>query len=349
MRITARLASRFAPALAALALCAAAAPLSAGSRSADNLLSLVPADAASVAVIRLSDLRESPLSAKLFAGADHMTVDGDAARFLEEAQLNPKKDVDTVVIAGRPSSGDKGSPTLALFEGRFDPDRLARAAEGRGATRKSTPAGEYYLLPEGHHHGHGGDERPGAVAFAGPNLVIAGTESAVAQALADRRAGGTGFTSGAGLGRELKRVDRGASVWALVDVTRYPSVANRSAHIQVSGDVNGEPAAAIMGVMKSVSLVAFQAKANGNALELSATGVTNDAETRQLLEDSLRGLMAMWRLAVQDKAPEMVAMIRRFSVSNDGEGVSVRGTLPAAFLRSIAEKAERKKSESRQY
>lgn len=344
MRIS-RLLSRFLLAGTALALCAAAAPLSAASRSANALLSLVPADAASVAVVRLSDLRESPLSARLFADADRMTVDGDAARFLEEAQLDPKKDVDTVVIAGRPSAGGKASPTLALFEGRFDPDLLARAAEDRGAARKSTSAGDYYLLPEGH-HGHG-EERPGAVAFAGPNLVIAGTESAVAQALADRRAGGTSFVSGAGLGRELKRVDRGASVWAIVDVARYPSVANRSAHIRVSGDVDGEPAAAIMGVMKSVSLVAFQAKANGDALELSATGVTSDAETRQLLEDSLRGLMAMWRLAVQDKAPEMVTMIRRFSVSSDGEGVSVRGTLPAAFIRSIAEKAEKKKAETR--
>ncbi len=343
MRIS-KLASRFFTALAALALGAAAAPLSAASRSADTLLALVPADAAAVAVVRLNDLRESPLSARLFAGADRMTVDGEAARFLEEAQLNPKKDVDTVVIAGRPSSGEKGSPMLALFEGRFDADKLSRAAEARGAARKSTPAGDYYLLPEGHGHG---DERPGAVAFVGPNLVIAGTETAVAQALADRRSGGTGFASGAGLGRELKRVDRAASVWALVDVARYPSVANRSARIHVSGEADGEPAAAIMGVMKSVSLVAFQAKSSGQALELSATGITSDADTRQLLEDSLRGLMAMWRLAVQEKSPEMVAMIRRFSVSSDAEGVSVRGTLPAAFLRSIAEKAEKKRSETR--
>jgi hypothetical protein len=344
MRIS-RLLSRSLLAGTALALCAAAAPLSAASRSADALLSLVPADAASVAVVRLNDLRESPLSARLFAGADHMTVDGDAGRFLEEAQLNLKKDVDTVVIAGRPSTGDKGSPMLAIFEGRFDPDRLARAAEGRGAVRKSTPAGNYYLLPESH-HGHG-EERPGAVAFASPSLVIAGTESVVAQALADRRAGGSGFASGAGLGRELKRVDRGASVWALVDVARYPSVANSRANMHVSGEVNGEPAAAILGVMKSVSLVAFQAKASGETLELSATGVTADADTRQLLEDSLRGLMAMWRLAVQEKSPEMVAIIRRFSVSSNEEGVSVRGTLPAAFIRSIAEKAEGKKSETR--
>ena len=51
--------------------------------------------------------------------------------------------------------------------------------------------------------------------------------------------------------------------------------------------------------------------------------------------------MAMWRLAVQDKAPEMVTMIRRFSVSSDSEGVSVRGTLPSAFIRSVASRAKR--------
>ena len=48
---------RTVPALAALALCAAA-PLSAGSRAADNLLSLVPADAASVAFDALQAARE---------------------------------------------------------------------------------------------------------------------------------------------------------------------------------------------------------------------------------------------------------------------------------------------------
>lgn len=338
---TSRLVSRIVPALGALALCAAA-PLAAASRSGSDLLSLVPADAASVAVIRLSDLRESPLAGRLFSGADHMTADGDGARFLEEAQLDPKKDVDTVVIAARPSSGQHGSPTLALFEGRFDPARLAAAAVNRGAVRTSTPAGDYFLLPEKHGHD---EEHRGAAAFVSSSLVIAGTESAVIQALADRRSGGPGFASGTGLGRQLKRVDRDASLWALVDVTRYPSVARRSAHVHASAEAGDEPAMALMGAMKSVSLVAVQAKARGDALELSATGLASDAETRQLLEDSLRGLMAMWRLAVQDKSPELVSMLRKFTVSSDGESVSIHGTLSGGFLRSVAEKAGHKKND----
>ncbi len=261
---TSRLFTRFALTCGAVALFAlsAAAPLAAASRSANDLLSLVPADAAAVAVVRLSELRESPLAARLFSGADHMTVDGDGARFLAEAQLDPKKDVDTVVVAGSPSSGHHNSPTIALFEGRFDPDRLAAAAEKRGATRKSTAAGTYFLLPEKHGHG---DEQQAAAAFVSPSLVIVGAESAVAQALEDRQHGGTGFVSGTGLGRQLRRVDRDSSVWALVDVARYPSVARRSAHVHGSDEAAGEPAMAIMGAMKSVTLLAVQAKAHGDA------------------------------------------------------------------------------------
>jgi hypothetical protein len=319
--------SRFTLALALLA----AAPAFAASRSGD-LLSLVPADAATVAVVRLSDLRESPIAAKLFANADKMTVDGDAARFLEEAQLNPKKDVDTVVVASKPGAG---APALALFEGRFDTERLAGAAVLRGAVKKTTPAGDYYLLPEKH---SGENERPAAVAFVSSSLVIAGSEATVAQALADRQAGGTSFASGSGLGRELKRVDRSSTVWALVDVNGYPSFARQRARAQASGESNGEPAVAMMGAMKSVSIVAVQATTRGDGLEISASGVARDAETRQLLEDSLRGLMAMWRLAVEDKSPELVSVIRKFSVSSEGDAVSIHGTLSGSALRALSQK-----------
>lgn len=327
-------------ALAAVALGALAAPLAAAGRSAGDL-SLVPADSSTVAVVRLSDLRESPLASKIFADADRMTTDGDAARFLEDAQLNPKKDVDVVVIAAKATSGRTGS-ALVMFEGRFDPDRLAAAAVGRGAVRRTTPTGDYYLIQK--HHGDNG--QPAAVAFVGPSQVIAGTETVVAQALADRQSGGTGFASGAGLGRELKRVDQGATMWVLVDVNRYPSFARRSARVEASGEGNPEPAQAILGAMKSVSLIAVQAKTSGDSLEFSATGLSSDAETRELLEDSLRGLMAMWRLAAQEKSPELVSVLRKFNVSSDGDSVSIRGTVPGSLLRTFAAHAKHKKSES---
>ena len=333
---------RLSPLLAVLAIGLPALPLAAANRAAADL-SLVPADSSMVAVVRLSDLRESPLSAKLFNDTDRLTSDGDAARFLEEAQLNPKKDVDVVVIATKASSGSAGSPVLVTFDGRFDPDRLAAAAVNRGAQRRTVPAGDYYLLPENHHH----NGRPGAVAFVSTSLVIAGTESSVAQALADRQSGGTGFASGSGLGRELKRVDPGATVWALADVNRYPAFARRSARAEAGAEGGPqEPAAAIMGAMKSVSLIAVQAKTSGDSLDVAATGLSNDAETRQLLEDSLRGVMAMWRLAAQEKSPELVSVLRKFTVSSDGDSVSIRGTVPGSLLRYYAARSHHRKADT---
>ena len=61
-------------------------------------------------------------------------------------------------------------------------------------------------------------------------------------------------------------------------------------------------------------------------------------KNRGLLEDSLRGVLAMWRLAVQEKSPELVSVIRRFRIDNDGDAVSIRGTLPASFLQSLSSK-----------
>ncbi len=48
----------------------------------------------------------------------------------------------------------------------------------------------------------------------------------------------------------------------------------------------------------------------------------------------------MWRLAVQDKAPELVSVIRKFRIDNESDGVTIRGTLPPGFLNSLGAKRQ---------
>jgi hypothetical protein len=313
--------------LPALLLLAALSPAPAGAQDA---IALVPPDAASVGVVRLDELRNSPLAAKLLADTDRMTGEGDAARFMEEAGLRPKEDVDTVIVAAMPRGGSRrNEAALVMFEGRFDPVRLGSAITARGATLQRSPDGEYYILPEKSERGE-----PGAVAFASSRLVIAGTEDQVTAALANRRKrGGSGFVRGEGLGRHVSRLPADASVWALVDAKRFP-MARRHGGDERSSD----PSQALAGAMKSVSLFAFAAKAEGDSLELMATGLSEDAETRQLLEDALRGVLAMWRMAAQEKSPELVTVLRRFAVDADREGVTVTGTLPGQVIRELTER-----------
>lgn len=310
--------------------------LPAAARSGDDALALVPTDAASVGVVHISDLRTSPLAARLFSDTDHITVGGDAQQFLEEAHLNLKEDVDLLVAAGSPKSATGESAWgLVIFEGRFDPAALSAALVGRGGTKKSTPSGDYYLVPDRHADGHGGG--PAAIAFASTHLVIAGSEPAVAAALAQRSTGGTGFASGSGLGRQLSRIDTGSSAWALVDFTRIPGKdsALRRSEVKVTG--NNE-AVALVSSIKNVQFLALQATAKGDALKLAATGVVSDDETAGLMEDALRGVLAAWRLAAQEKSPETVAMLRKFTISHDSGTVSISGTLPGSAVRALAEK-----------
>jgi hypothetical protein len=320
-------------AAAVLSLFVFTAPASAG--GAEEALNWVPADAVSVGLVRIDALRSSPLASRLFDETDEMAADGDAARFLEETGLRPKQDVDLMVVAGLGGSGRGITHALVVFEGRFDPARLSAAMEARGATRKRTPYGEYLSLEGKDNHGH-----PGAFAFVSPRLLVAGSAPAVTRALEDRAASKSGFLRGEGLGRHLSRVPGDASAWAIVDATRVPIAGGRN-RLQ-DGD-GADPADALVGAMKSVSLFVFHATARGDSVEISASGLSADDETRDLLVDALKGVVAMWRLAVHEKAPELVPILRRFDIENDGEGVTVSGTLPASFLRKMVDRRQARK------
>jgi hypothetical protein len=165
--------------------------------------------------------------------------------------------------------------------------------------------------------------------------MLAGSENAVVAALGRKESGGSGgFLAGPGLGKQLSRVDANASAWALVDLTRFPAAAlGASRHSTASDD---QASRAVVGAMKSVSLAVFQATVHGDSVDVSAFGLTSDAENRALLQDSLRGVLAMWRLAIQDKSPDLVSVLRGFRIEDDGEGVSIKGTLPGSVLRSLS-------------
>lgn len=331
-----RLARKFLLSFAVVAVGLLGGAPAARAAGTDEALSLVPGDAVSVGAVHFDALRASALAGRLFAETDDLTVDGEAAKFLNETGLRPKQDVDLMVFAALASSnGRPGSDALVIFEGRFDPARLEAAMVARGGIRKETPNGSYLLV--GGRHGQG---NPAAIAFVGRRLAVAGNPAAVARVLEDHASGGSGFLRGEGLGRQMHRVPSDASAWAIVDATRAPFATGRSRESRDS-----DAADALVGAMKSVTLFVFHATARGDSVELSATGLSPDEDTRGLLEDALRGVVAMWRLAVHEKSPEMVPILRKFEIERDREGVTIQGTLPGSFLRKMAEEREARRTQ----
>jgi hypothetical protein len=301
----------------------AVAALALPAMAKDDALSLVPANAVSVGMVKLADMRTSPLSSLLFEHTDKMSTDGEAAKFLDDTGLSPTKDVDVLVVATSPRTNlGTEADVVVLAEGRFNAEKLTAALIARGAVSK----GAYLLLPE-----EEGDNP--AVAFSS-SLVIAGTERAVTAALAARANGGTGFRARGALAADLARLDPNATAWALVDVAR-------AARLTGAGKVHtgkGPSGDALQAALKTVSTFGVWAKDKGDALELGAFGLSSDDETLQLLEDTIRGGLSALRLAAREKSPEMVTVIRRFDVSRKNDAVLVEGSIPAAQLREMMAK-----------
>ena len=293
----------------------------------DDALSLVPANAATVGMVKLAEMRSSPLSSMLFQQTDKMSTDGDAEKFLTDAGLSPLKDVDVLVVATAPRTAlGSEADVVVIAEGRFNPERLTSALVTRGAVKKNG----YLILPES----NANDDTHGAVAFPSASLAIAGTERAVVAALEARANGGTGFRTRGGLGMELGRVDPSATAWALIDVAR-------AARLTKGGDVHtghGQQGEALAAAIKSVSTMAMWAKDNGDSLQLGAFGLSNDTETLALLEDTLRGALSAMRLAVKDKSPEMVSVLRRFDITRKSDSILIEGSIPANTLRDLMAK-----------
>ena len=311
----------------ALAVFASLAALPAA--ASEDPLALLPPDATTVGSIRVADLRSNPFQLRLFQETDKIAADGDAALFLQDAGLNLREDVDVVVACTTSADGRPGQ-SIAFFEGRFDPARLSAAVVKRGAYHHTVKGGDYYRLKENGSSKHG----PSAVAFLGPNLVLAGSEPAVVQTLARRAAGGRPFASGPGLGKDYHRVNPASTAWVLVDVNRW-----RPTRISMQ---ENQTTSGLVSALKSVSLLTFEASVEGDALSIKGTGLSSDEETRGLLEDALRGMTAAWRLAAQEKHPDLVAAIRKIQISHDAEGVTMSGKVPGELLRSLsAEHAKR--------
>jgi len=313
-----------AAAIGALALPILAAPPAPG-----DALALVPSDALAVGQVRFDKLKSSAASAGLLRETDAISSDGKASQFLHDAGLDPKRDVDTATLSLSSSDGKQAGP-LVVFEGRFDPAALSTATLSRGGTRVDSAAFPYYRLPA-----HAGEpsRETGAVAFVSAKVVIAGTETALLHALDAYAAGSAGLPAHSFLSDALSRVDRQSAAWAVVDTARLQQL-HPSAHSNADG-----PAAQITSALRSLSLVAFQANVSERVVSVSATGLAADEETRQNLEDMLRGLLAAWRMSAQEKEPDLVAAIRKIRVTRSDDGVTISGDIPVDAFHSPAKPA----------
>jgi hypothetical protein len=294
----------------------------------NGALRLVPADSVTVGMVQLSELRNSPLASRVFTHWDNMTLDGDSDLFLRDAGFNPARDVDTIVCALTQDQDANGGNPLLIVEGRFDVNRISGALSEKGAVQVTAAGGSYFRFDDTQ------DEAKGAVAFLSSNLAVAGKEAAVRNAIETNARGGTDFVQAGGLAHLLGTVDSNSSAWLLVDVPRAQRL-KRETHLPGDSGRNE----AMERALHDVAAIAVWADDRGDEMSVGATATANDAETLQLLEDLVRGMLATWRLAAQDKAPELVSEIRRFNVVRNASSVTLRGSISSETIEKLQKRA----------
>jgi hypothetical protein len=220
----------------------------------------------------------------------------------------------------KPGNNEEGA--IVVAEGRFDRERIVKAAVDRGAKPVETKNGTYYTIDskdEGEDHG------PAAFAFVDRGTVVLGMEEAVKAALNAVARGGSGFP-GSTLGKEMKRIEPTASAWMLVDVPRVRQMAGE----REQGPT--ERADQIFAAVQKMSLVSLWVTDTGDSLKIGGTALSADEETRGLVEDTIRGALSAARLAAQEKDPQLVDVLRKAKVERDGEGVTFSATIPGSML-----------------
>jgi hypothetical protein len=298
------------------------------------LLSVVPVDASTVGAVRFDDMRNHPVAKRLFAETDKLTVDGEAMRFLTQAGLKPTEDIDGMIFAASQREGSEQPDFLVAVEGRFAPARLTEVVLARGAVARSATGKNYLFFKEQ------GSDDTAAVAFVDQHLALAGTESAVIKALTALSNGGSRFAAASGLGYELGRIDQNASSWILIDVPR----SQRFVGAPKSPTTGGMSDDAFASALKRVAVFSAQANADAETLTFKASAVSSDAETRELLADMMRGLTATWRMAAQEKKPELVNVIRKFDVADEKGAVTLTGSIPVAMLEEFSRRTPQQKA-----
>jgi hypothetical protein len=164
---------------------------------------LLPADARFVVGLDVKRFTASPFYKKFRAQAQP-----DALRELEEKTgLNPERDVDQVLIAGKAGAG-RGAG-LAIVLGSFDTYKLGRTIEtaprGRDQVEGRTFEGQTeYVFNEG-------GKEPAAVAFLDRQALLIGSQAEVEAALTGRAQGVTPLRTNASIMALLERVKPGST------------------------------------------------------------------------------------------------------------------------------------------
>ena len=234
----------------------------------------------------------------------------------EKTGLDPARDVDQVIIAGRPDQGNDGA--VVLVRGRFDRYKLSRAIETRekGVTSKKHEGNTLYMFNEGR-------KGAGALAFLGndDDLIVMGSQKAVEAAVSSHFQGQTPLKQNTALLAMLERVKPGSTFWVVGDQSLLAQMPNAK-----GGPTAGMQIPQLKGLLVTGELDPL--------VTLDVIGDAVDAKGATQLAQMVQGLIAFGTMQAAQK-PELKDLPNAFSVTTEGSSVHLSARLPYELMDAL--------------
>ena len=282
---------------------------------------VLPADVRFVGGFDVKRFVASPFYARY---ASAKTSRPETFRELEQKTgLNPERDLDQVIVAGRGpgSGGDDGGLVVVL--GRFDRARISALIEKekKNATSKDVRGTAVYLFDEG-------QPRAKAIAFLDERTLVLGSQAAVEAAVTARADGQHPLKANKTILDLLGKVRPGATFWAVGDQSL---LANMPKEMPAPG---GQGAIALPGLKSLI--------ATGDVdpmLSFELIGTAEDEAAAKNLGDVVRGFVALATLQASQR-PELKDLATAISVTNEADSVRVSARVPYELIDALQKKPE---------
>jgi hypothetical protein len=238
--------------------------------------------------------------------------------------LDPARDIDQIVVAGRRGAGKKQPPPLVMAMGRFDLQKLGFSLDKakEGTTSQFEGATLFTMEKKG---------ESSSLALLDAGTLLFGPTDRVEAVVASRSRGETPLRQNEELLKLVEGVKPGSTFWVVGDQSL---LAQMPKGIPAPG-MGGTGGAAGMNLppLQSLTLTGdFDPQ-----LSLALTGVAADEAAATKLADVVRGLVALMSLQAQQK-PELAQLASAFSISTELNRVFVSARIPYELLDALQPK-----------
>lgn len=246
------------------------------------------------------------------------------AELEEKTGLNPERDIEQLVIAGRP--GSPGGAGVVLVLGTFDRAKLSRAIETEKKDRvtwKDVQGTTVYLFDET-------KKDYGALAFIDDHSLLIGSAEVVEATVANRAQGELSLRANPTLMSLLETVKPGSTFWMVGDQSLLANIPKTVPAPGLPG--TDSTARATLNVPPLKSLVV-----TGDldpVVALAITGEAADEAAAKNLADVVRGFIALASLQAGQK-PELKQLASAFSVATEATRVQVNARIPYELIDAL--------------